>query len=61
VTGAAVGPGGRAGADGMVLRARRGVGGDVRGPWQGRWHARIAQGRRVGELEPEQPFLGVSG
>ena len=52
----------RAGADGMVLlRARRGVGGDVPGPWQGRRQARIAQRLHVGELEPEPCFLGVSG
>jgi len=40
---------------------RRGVGGDVRGPWQSRTHARIAQGRRVGELEPELYLLAVGG
>jgi len=51
----------RAGADGVVLRARRGVGGDVPGPWQGRRQARIAQRLHVGELEPEPCFLGVSG
>ena len=52
----------RAGADRMVLlRARRGVGGDAPGPWQGRRQARIAQRLHVGELEPEPCFLGVSG
>jgi hypothetical protein len=45
----------------MVLRARRGVGGDVPGPWQGRRQARIAQRLHVGELEPEPCFLGVGG
>ena len=45
----------------VVLRARRGVGGDVRGPWQGRTHATISQGRRVGELEPELYSLAVGG
>jgi hypothetical protein len=45
----------------VVLRARRGVGGDVPGPWQGRRQARIAQRLHVGELEPEPCFLGVSG
>ena len=54
-------PAGRAGADGVVLRARRGVGSDVPGPWQGRRQARIAQRLHVGELEPEPCFLGVSG
>eukprot|EP00964_Phaeocystis_antarctica_P143086 scaffold108560_cov72-Phaeocystis_antarctica.AAC.3 len=45
----------------MVLRARRGVGGDVPGPWQGRLPARIAQPRRVGEFYPKLRvrFLGV--
>ena len=52
---------GRAGADGVVLRARRGVGSDVPGPWQGRRQARIAQRLDVGELEPEPCVLGVSG
>ena len=55
------GTGARAGADGVVLRARRGVGGDVPGPWQGRRQARIAQRLHVGELEPEPCFLGVGG
>ena len=45
----------------MVLCACRGVGGDVRGSWPCHWHARITQRRRVGELEPESYFLGVSG
>ena len=45
----------------MVLRARRGVGSDVPGPWQGRRQARIAQRLDVGELEPEPCVLGVSG
>jgi len=54
-------PWARAGADGMVLRARRGVGGDVTGPWQGRLPARIAQARRVGEFYPKLRFLGVGG
>ena len=54
-------PRARAGADGMVLRARRGVGGDVPGLWQGRLPARIAQRLHVGELEPEPCFLGVGG
>ena len=45
----------------MVLRARRGVRGDVPGPWQGRLPARIAQRLHVGELEPEPCFLGVGG
>jgi hypothetical protein len=40
----------------MVLRARRGVGGDVPGPWQGRGQARIARRVHVGELEPEPCF-----
>ena len=46
---------------GGVLGAFRGVGGDARGPWPCHWHARITQRRRVGELEPELCFLGVSG
>ena len=37
----------------VALCACRGVGGDSPGPWPARWHARIAQGRRVGELQPE--------
>ena len=41
--------------------ACRGVGGDPTGPWPCHWHARITQGRRVGELEPELYFLAVSG
>ena len=45
----------------VVLCACRGVGGDPPGPWPARWHARIAQRRRVGELEPELYFLAVSG
>ena len=52
-----LGPGGRARADGMVLRARRGVGGDVRGSWPCHWHARITQRRRVGGLEPKNCVL----
>ena len=43
------------------LCACRGVGGDARRPWPSHWHTMIAQGRRVGELEPELYFLGVSG
>ena len=35
------------------LCAFRGVGGDPTGPWPCRWHARITQRRRVGELDPE--------
>ena len=46
---------------GGVLGACRGVGGGVRGPWPCHWHARITQGRRVGELEPESYFLGAGG
>ena len=46
---------------GGVLGACGGVGGGVRGPWPCHWHARITQRRRVGELEPEAYFLGVSG
>ena len=46
---------------GAVLGARRGVGGDARGPWPCHWHARITQRRRVGELEPKTVFLGVGG
>ena len=42
-----------------VLGACRGVAGDVPGRWPGRRHARITQGRHVGELEPELYFLGV--
>ena len=34
------------------LRACRGVGGDPPGPWPARRYARIAQGSRVGELQP---------
>ena len=45
----------------VVLCACRGVEGDSPGPWPARWHARIAQGRRVGELQPELYFLAVSG
>ena len=45
----------------VVLCARRGVWGDPTGPWPCHWHARITQGRRVGELEPELYFLAVSG
>ena len=52
---------GPAGGLGGFLGARRGVAGDVPGPWQGRRHARITQRRRVGELEPESYFLGVGG
>ena len=40
----------RGGADRVVLCACRGVGGDPTGPWPCHWHARITQGRRVGEL-----------
>ena len=40
----------RRGADRVVLCACRGVGGDSPGPWPCHWHARITQGRRVGEL-----------
>ena len=43
------------------LCACRGVGGDPPGPWPGHRHARITQGRRVGELQPELYFLAVSG
>ena len=43
------------------LCAFRGVGGDPTGPWPCRWHARITQRRRVGELQPESFFLGVGG
>ena len=43
---------------GAVLGARRGVGGDARGPWPCHWHARITQRRRVGELEPKTVFFG---
>ena len=46
---------------GGVLGACRGVGGGVRGPWLCHWHAKITQGRRVGELEPESYFLGAGG
>ena len=42
---------------GAVLGARRGVGGDARRPWPCHWHARITQGRRVGELEPKTVFF----
>jgi len=45
----------------VVLCARRGVLGDPTGPWPCRWHARITQRRRVGELEPKTVFLGVGG
>ena len=43
------------------LCACRGVGGDSPRPWPCRWHARITQRRRVGELEPKTVFLGVGG
>ena len=46
---------------GAVLGARRGVGGDARGPWPCHWHARITQRRRVGELEAKLYFLAVGG
>ena len=46
---------------GAMLGARRGVGGDARGPWPCHWHARITQRRRVGELEPELYCLAVGG
>ena len=52
-------PAGDPGVDWGVLCARRGVVGDVPGLWRGRRHARITQGRHVGELEPELYFLGV--
>ena len=51
----------RAGAGWEGRCACRGVAGDVPGLWRGRRHARITQRRRVGELEPELYFLGVSG
>ena len=51
----------RAGADCVVLGACRRVGGDVPWLWQGRRQARITQRLHVGELEPEQYFLGVGG
>jgi len=51
----------RAGAGWEGRCACRGVAGDVPGLWRGRRHARIRQRRRVGELEPELYFLGVSG
>ena len=54
-------PAGDPGVDWGVLCARRGVVGDVPGLWRGRRHARITQGRHVGELEPELYFLGVGG
>ena len=45
----------------VALCACREVWGDPTGPWSCHWHARITQGRRVGELQPELYFLAVSG
>ena len=49
----------RAGADGVVLGACRGVAGGASGLWQGLRYPRIPQGARVGELEPKLTSLGV--
>ena len=46
---------------GGVLGARRGLGGDSPGPWPARWHARITQRPRDGELQPELYILAVNG
>ena len=45
----------------VVLCARRGVLGDPTGPWPCRWHARLTQRPRDGELQPELYILAVNG
>ena len=51
----------RAGADGVVLGACRGVAGGALRLGQGAGSTRIAQGRRVGRLQPKVHSLGVAG